>query len=93
MEAHRGYSGERCLELSKGMTLKYELRTPYAIDFNLHHHPATGPAVYPERLRFSSQHANEIVIESSGTYCFMATNPEDRSQPYAVTVTYDVTGG
>ncbi|HEY8518950.1 MAG TPA: hypothetical protein VIN61_02625 [Gammaproteobacteria bacterium] len=93
MQAHRGYFSEHCFVLSQGQRLAYEVHTPHAVDFNLHHHPAEGGTVFPDRLRLAARHANEIVAESGGVYCFQAANPEDRGQGYVLTVSYDVSGG
>jgi hypothetical protein len=90
LAAHKGYFSERCIELSTGQRLSYELRTPYAVEFNLHHHPHGGETVFPERLRLESHHSNELVAQSSGPYCFMATNLDDRDQPFVLRVSYGV---
>src|SRR5262249_9051288 len=58
MEAHKGYFSERCIDLGKGQRLSYQLRTPYAVDFNLHHHPGSGETVFPERLLLTAPHYN-----------------------------------
>jgi hypothetical protein len=90
MEAHKGYFSERCIDLGKGQQLSYELRTPYAVDFNLHHHPHGGETVFPERLRLESRHSNVLIAESAGPYCFMATNPDNRAGKFLLRVSYEV---
>jgi hypothetical protein len=90
MLAHKGYFSELCIDVGKGQRLAYELRTPYAVDFNLHHHPDGGGTVFPERLPLRSQHSNELTTESAGLYCFMATNLDNRPETFVLRVSYEV---
>jgi hypothetical protein len=92
MQAQNGYFAERCFKLERGQQLAYELSTRHPIDFNVHHHPpGDGDTVYPDRLSVKSQHSKQIVAESSGAYCFMATNPHDQPGAFEVVVNYKIT--
>lgn len=93
MQAHQGYFSERCMQLTAGQRLAYEVSTPQPIDFNLHHHPEAGGTEYPDRLWVESRHAKQILIASSGVYCFMAKNPATRPQAFEIKIEYGLSGG
>lgn len=93
MYAPENYFRESCVQLNKGQELAYEVSTPYAIDFNLHHHPDTGPTVFPDRRQVKSQHASRITAHSDGEYCFTATNPETRPRAFEVVINYEIIKG
>jgi hypothetical protein len=90
MEAHKGYFAERCFKLESGQKLAYQLSTSHPIEFNLHHHPADGSTVIPDQLTVKSQHSKQIVAESGGEYCFMATNVDKQPAPYDVVINYQI---
>lgn len=91
MQAHKGYFAEQCFKLDRGQQLAYQLSTRHPIEFNLHHHPADGDTVFPDRLTVKSQHSKQIVAEAAGVYCFMATNPKDQSGAFDVVINYEIT--
>jgi len=91
MQSQKGHFTERCFTLESGQTLAYEFSTRYPIDFNLHHHRPDGQTVFPDRLIVKSQHSNQIVAESAGAYCFMATNVSDQASAFDVVVKYEIT--
>jgi len=91
MEAHKGYFSERCFKLARGQQLAYQLSTRHPVEFNLHHHPADGDTIFPDRLLVKSQHSKQIVAKSGGEYCFMATNPKDQPAAFDVVIHYEIT--
>jgi hypothetical protein len=91
MEAHKGYFSEQCFKLTDGQQLAYELSTRHPIDFNVHHHPDHGDTVFPDRLVVKSQHSKQIVAQSAGAYCFMATNLSDQAGAFDVVINYEIT--
>jgi len=91
MQPQKDYFREHCFKLERGQQLSYELSTRYPIEFNLHHHPADGETVFPDRLLVKSQHSKQIVAESAGSYCFMATNPNDQAGAFEIVVNYEIT--
>ena len=91
MEAQKNYFAEQCFKLGRGQQLAYKLSTRYPIDFNVHHHPDNGDTVYPDRLVVKSQHSKQIVAESAGAYCFMATNLSDQPGAFDVVINYEIT--
>jgi hypothetical protein len=91
MKAQKGFFTEQCFTLASGQQLAYQLSTSHPIDFNLHHHPAGGQTVFPDRLVVKSQHAKQIVAESAGAYCFMATNVKDQPDAFDVVINYEIT--
>lgn len=91
MEAQQGYFRERCFKLERGQQVAYRLSTQHPIEFNLHHHPADGETVFPDRLVVKSEHSKQIVAESPGSYCFMATNPKDQPGAFDVVINYEIT--
>jgi hypothetical protein len=90
MKARKGYFSERCLKLDRGQQLAYQLSTRHPVEFNLHHHPDAGDTVFPDRLTVKSQHSKQIVAQSGGEYCFMATNPKDQPGAFDVVITYEI---
>ena len=90
MQPQKDFFREQCFKLERGQQLSYELSTRYPIEFNLHHHPADGSTVFPDRLLVKSQHSKQIVAESAGSYCFMATNPKDQAGAFDVVMKYAI---
>jgi hypothetical protein len=91
MQAQKDYFREQCFTLERGQQLSYQLSTRYPIEFNLHHHPADGTVVYPDRLVVKSRHSKRIIAESAGAYCFMATNLQDHPGAFGVAISYEIT--
>jgi hypothetical protein len=91
LQPQKGHFAEQCFVLERGQQLAYQFSTSHPIDFNLHHHPATGPTVLPDRLTVKSQHSKRIVAESAGAYCFMATNSNDQPGAFDIVISYEVT--
>lgn len=91
MQPQKGYFTEQCFTLESGQELAYKFSTRHPIEFNLHHHPASGDTVFPDRLSVKSQHSNRIVAASAGAYCFMATNPSDQPGAFDVVINYEIT--
>lgn len=91
MQSQKGHFTERCFTLETGQRLAYEFSTRYPIEFNLHHHRPDGQTVFPDRLVVKSQHSKQIVAESAGAYCFMATNASDNASAFDVVVKYTIT--
>jgi hypothetical protein len=91
MEAPKDYFREQCFTLELGNKLTYKVSTPHPIEFNLHHHRNDGQTVYPEKLVVKSQLSRQLVAESAGVYCFMATNVADQSGPFNVVLNYEIT--
>jgi hypothetical protein len=91
MQGQKDYFSEKCFTLERGQQLAYKLNTRHPIEFNVHHHPAEGDTLYPDRLIVKSQHAKQIVAESAGAYCFMATNLNDQPSDFDVVITYEIT--
>ena len=91
MQPHQGYFREQCFTLERGQQLAYQLSTAHPIEFNLHHHPAGGDTVFPDRQVVKSQHSKQILAESAGVYCFMATNIKDQAGAFDVVVKYEIT--
>jgi hypothetical protein len=91
MQAPKGYFRERCFTLEVGQKLTYQLSTRHSIEFNLHHHLADGTMVYPERLVVKSKLSKQLVAESAGGYCFMATNLEEQPRAFDVVINYEIT--
>lgn len=90
MQAQKDYFREKCFTLERGQQLAYDLSTRHPIEFNLHHHPADGGMVYPDRLVVKSQHSKRIVADSAGVYCFMATNLDDYPGAFDVVINYEI---
>lgn len=91
MQAQKGYFREECFTLESGQQLAYQFTTRHPIEFNLHHHRPDGATIYPDRLEVKSRHAKQIVAESAGAYCFMATNPNDQPGAFDVVISYEIT--
>lgn len=91
MQAKKGFFTERCFTLEAGQQLAYQLKTQHPIDFNLHHHEPGGRTVFPDKLVVKSQHSKQLVSESGGAYCFMATNPSDQPGAFSVVIKYEIT--
>lgn len=91
MQAQKDYFRERCFTLEAGQQLTYQLSTSRPIEFNLHHHTADGAMVYPDRLLVKSKHSKQLVAESAGGYCFMATNLIDHADAFEVVINYEIT--
>jgi hypothetical protein len=90
LQAAKGAFTEQCFLLEVGQHLSYQFSTQHPIEFNLHHHPASGPTVFPDRLVVKSQHSNQIAVESAGAYCFMATNSDDQPAAFDILVKYEI---
>lgn len=90
MQAQKGYFTEQCFMLERGQQLTYQLSTRHSVEFNLHHHTADGKTLFPDRLVVTSQHSKQIVAESGGAYCFMATNANDQPGAFDVVVKYEI---
>lgn len=90
MQAQKGFFTEQCFMLERGQQLSYQLSTRHPVEFNLHHHTADGKTLFPDRLLVTSQHSKQIVAESGGAYCFMATNANDQSGAFDVVVKYEI---
>lgn len=91
MQAQKNYFRETCFTLQAGQQLAYRLSTPHPIEFNLHHHQADGAMGYPDRLVVKSKHSKQLVAESAGAYCFMATNLNDQPGDFDVVINYEIT--
>lgn len=91
MQAQKNYFRETCFTLQAGQQLAYRLSTPHPIEFNLHHHQADGAMGYPDRLVVKSNHSKQLVAESAGAYCFMATNLNDQPGDFDVVINYEIT--
>lgn len=91
MQAQKNYFRETCFTLEAGQRLSYQLSTRHPIEFNLHHHRADGAMVYPDKLVVKSKHSKQLVAESGGAYCFMATNVNDNPGAFEVVINYEIT--
>lgn len=91
MQAQTGYFTEKCFTLESGQQLAYQFSTRHPIEFNLHHHRPDGVTLYPDRLVVKSRHSKQIVAESAGAYCFMATNLNDQPGAFDVVINYEIT--
>jgi hypothetical protein len=91
MQAQKEYFREKCFTLESGQQLAYQLNTRHPIEFNLHHHRPDGAMAYPDRLVVKSRHSKQIVAESAGAYCFMATNLNDQPGAFDVVINYEIT--
>ena len=91
MKYPQNYFSEKCFTLEAGQRLAYQVSTRHPIEFNLHHHRADGTTIHPERLLVKSQHAKQFVAESTGGYCFMATNLADQPGTFEVVINYEIT--
>lgn len=91
MQAQKDYFRETCFTLEAGQQLAYQLSTPHSVEFNLHHHRSDGSMVYPDKLVVKSKHAKQLVAESAGAYCFMATNLVDHPGAFDVVINYEIT--
>jgi hypothetical protein len=94
MQPMKDYFREACFTLDVGQQLTYQLSTPHAIDFNLHHHQPDGGMGYPVKLVVKSKHSKQLVAESAekaGPYCFMATNLQDQPGAFDVVINYEIT--
>jgi hypothetical protein len=89
MMAHDGYFAERCFELTPA-TLKFEVDSPYAVDFNFHHHTATTTE-FPIRTVVAGHYAGTLKLTVAGEYCFMWKNPADRDSEFTIRLVYDAT--
>lgn len=90
MKPQKGFFTEQCFTLESGQQLAYQFNTRHPIEFNLHHHPANGETVFPDRLIVKSQHSKRIVAASAGAYCFMATNVSEQSGAFDVVINYEI---
>jgi len=91
MQTPKDYFRESCFALEIGQRLAYKLSTPNPIEFNLHHHRPDGQMVYPDRLVVKSQHEKQMIVQSAGVYCFMATSLADQPGPFDVVINYEIT--
>lgn len=91
MQAQKDYFRETCFTLETGQQLAYELSTPRPIEFNLHHHRSDGSMSYPDKRVVNSKHSKQLVAESAGAYCFMATNLADQPAAFDVVINYEIT--
>lgn len=91
MQSQQGYFRENCFTLERGQELAYEVQTPHAINFNLHHHRNDGDTVFPDRTAVKSQHSNRIVAEAAGVYCFTAANADEYPDAFEVVIDYEIT--
>lgn len=91
MQAQKDYFRETCFTLEAGQQLAYQLSTGHPIEFNLHHHRPDGTMGYPDKLVVKSKHAKQLVAESAGAYCFMATNLADQPGAFDVVINYEIT--
>jgi hypothetical protein len=87
MMAHDGYFAERCFELTPA-TLKFEVDSPYPVDFNFHHHTATTTE-FPIRTVVAGHYAGTLKLTDAGEYCFMWKNPTDRDAEFTIRLVYD----
>lgn len=90
MQAQKDYFRETCFSLESGQQLAYQLSTQHPIEFNLHHHRADGEMVYPVKLVVKSSHSKQLLAESAGAYCFMATNLADQPGAFEVVINYEI---
>lgn len=90
MQAQKNYFREKCFSLEVGQRLDYQLSTPHSIEFNLHHHRVDGVMVYPDKLVVKSRHSKQLVADSAGAYCFMATNLGDQPGAFEVVINYQI---
>lgn len=91
MQAQKDYFREKCFSLEVGQQLAYQLSTPHPVEFNLHHHRSDGAMVYPDKLLVKSRHSKQLIAESAGAYCFMATNLADQPGAFEVVINYEIT--
>lgn len=91
IQPQKGSFTEQCFTLEAGQQLSYRFNTLHPIEFNLHHHPAKGDTVFPDRLLVNSQHSNKVVAASGGAFCFMATNAADQAAAFDVLINYEIT--
>jgi hypothetical protein len=91
MQAQKNYFSERCFTLELGQQLAYQLSTSHPVEFNLHHHRSDGETVYPDKLVVKSQHLKQLIADSAGVYCFMATNLNDQPSDFDVVIDYQIT--
>lgn len=90
MQKQLGYGREHCLNLAAGSTFTFTTSTPYAVDFNFHHHPAQGATTFPVRETVTQSLTKTLTITDGGNYCFQWINPAERPFDFPVTVTYQV---
>lgn len=90
MQAQKDYFRETCFSLESGQQLAYRLSTQHPIEFNLHHHRSDGAMVYPDKLVVKSSHSKQLLAESAGAYCFMATNLADQPGAFEVVINYEI---
>lgn len=91
MQAQKDYFRETCFTLESGQQLSYQLSTHHPIEFNLHHHRSDGTMGYPDKLVVKSKHSKQLVADSAGAYCFMATNLVDQPGAFDVVINYEIT--
>ncbi|HEY5758882.1 MAG TPA: hypothetical protein VIU34_23805 [Steroidobacter sp.] len=91
MQPQKDYFRETCFTLENGQQLSYQLSTAHPIEFNLHHHQSDGTMSYPDKLVVKSKHSKQLLAESAGAYCFMATNLADRPGAFDVVINYEIT--
>lgn len=93
MQPQKDYFRETCFTLQVGQQLSYQLSTAHPVEFNLHHHKSDGTMGYPDKLVVKSKHSKQLVAESAGAYCFMATNLADQPGDFEVVINYEITAG
>jgi len=90
MQPQKNFFRETCFTLESGQQLAYQLSTPHAIEFNLHHHQNDGAMSYPDKLVVKSKHSKQLVAATAGPYCFMATNLDDQPGDFDVVINYEI---
>jgi hypothetical protein len=91
METPKDFFAEKCFNLESGQQLTYRFSTRSPIEFNVHHHPEHGPAVFPDRLIVKSHHSKQIIAQATGEYCFMAKNVQEQPGAFDVVISYEIT--
>ena len=92
MLMHQGYASEHCGVFPANAVLEYSLRTPYEVDFNLHHHGDTE-TVYPVKAVVAVRYDGQLTLSHAGQYCFQWRNLVDQSADFSIQLQYAVTPG
>ena len=90
MQPHKHYFSEHCLMLEKGQRLGYQVHSAYPLDFNIHHHLNNSTEFPVKDWLDSHSSKHELTVNSSGEYCFMWKNPEQRKAAFNIQLDYQV---
>jgi hypothetical protein len=82
MQAHAGYSSERCLTLDE-RRLSVEFESPVPVEFNVHHHTDTATE-FPVPKRVTTSYSGTVSISERGEYCFMWMNDAAHDAPFVL---------